>query len=62
MFWCVLGILATKTLSQLFELIEGSWFYLVAGERIRNRAIRKSIKTRGSFPTDKAAKLIYLAI
>ena len=28
-----------------------------------NRVIRKSIKTRGSFPTDEAAtKLIYLAI
>ncbi len=28
-----------------------------------NRVIRKSIKTRGSFPTDQAAtKLIYLAI
>ena len=28
-----------------------------------NRVIRKSIKTRGSFPTDDAAtKLIYLAI
>jgi transposase-like protein len=35
----------------------------VAQQRRLNRVIRKSIKTRGSFPSEDAAeKLIYLAI
>ncbi len=58
-------MLAAYTLFQESETNIGTEILIPVTNAIEslNRVIRKSIKTRGSFPTEEAAtKLIYLAI